>query len=47
MPAQAARFPAPVAVDPWGSAGGQAAWGSSAAGLQACQVGPETRRQPK
>lgn len=30
MPAQPARFPAPAAVDPWGSAGGQAAWSSSA-----------------
>lgn len=30
MPAQPARFPAPAAVDPWGSAGGQAACSSSA-----------------
>lgn len=30
MPAQPARFPAPAAADPWGSAGGQAAWSSSA-----------------
>lgn len=29
MPAQPARFLAPAAVDPWGSAGGQAAWSSS------------------
>lgn len=30
MPGQPARFPAPAAMDPWGSAGGEAACSSSA-----------------